>query len=256
MDSARIAELLEPYLGPGNDQPLTTSDIGHISTYIDTLQRWNARINLTAMRNQEDIVTRHFGESLFAARSLFPLRSSTPSAAGSGNAAPYRREAASQERGREPAALEGGRPGAAMSGALGPAVADIGSGAGFPGIPLKLWAPFIHLTLIESHHKKSTFLREVARALTLTDINIQTARAETLREKFDVATLRAVERFEFILPIAAGLVAPRGRLALLIGAAQVLKAQSALPTVAWSDPKPIPQSQSRVLLIGSQGLQP
>jgi 16S rRNA (guanine527-N7)-methyltransferase len=256
MNAARIAELLAPYIGPANNQQLTADHLDRISTYIDILQRWNARINLTALRNQQDIVTRHFGESLFAARRLFPLRSSTPSVAGPANTAPYRRKAGSQEHGRELAALETARPGSEMSGALAPAVADIGSGAGFPGIPLKLWAPFIHLTLIESHHKKSTFLREVARALTLTDINIRTARAETLKEKFDVATLRAVERFEFILPIAAGLVAPTGRLALLIGAAQIRQAQSALPTVTWSDPEPIPQSQSRVLLIGTQGLQP
>ena len=258
MDSARIVELLEPYLGPASDQPLTTSDIRHISTYIDILQRWNSRINLTAIRNQEEIVARHFGESLFAARSLFPVRSSMSAAPGRANAACDRREAASSERDRERAALEGPRSGAAMSGPFSPAVADIGSGAGFPGIPLKLWAPFIHLTLIESNYKKSTFLREVARALTLTDINIQTARAEALKEKkekFDVATLRAVERFESILPTAAGLVAPAGRLALLIGAAQILEARSALPTMAWSDPTPIPQSQSRVLLIGTQGLQ-
>ena len=53
-------------------------------------------------------------------------------------------------------------------------------GAGFPGIPIKLWAPEISLTLIESNHKKATFLREVARALTLTDVDIQNARAESL----------------------------------------------------------------------------
>ena len=45
---------------------------------------------------------------------------------------------------------------------------DVGSGAGFPGIPIKIWAPDIRLTLIESNHKKSTFLGEVVRALALT----------------------------------------------------------------------------------------
>src|SRR5208283_6083881 len=53
-----------------------------------------------------------------------------------------------------------------------PRVIDIGSGAGFPALPLKIWAPHIHLTLIESNHKKAAFLREVARALTLTNINV------------------------------------------------------------------------------------
>src|SRR5207342_3413607 len=51
-------------------------------------------------------------------------------------------------------------------------VADVGSGAGFPGIPIKLYAPEVSLTLIESNHKKATFLKELARTLTLTDINI------------------------------------------------------------------------------------
>jgi len=244
MDTARIAELLEPYLGPANDQPLTTSDVERISTYIDILQRWSIRINLTAIRNPEQIVTRHFGESLFAARHLFPLRCSAPAVVGPANAACER------QPNRGTVDLEGPRPGADRRGALAPAVADMGSGAGFPGIPLKLWAPPIHLTLIEANYKKSAFLREVSRALTLTDINIQTARAETLKVKFDVATLRAVERFESMLPIAARLVAPGGRLGLLIGTAQILRARSALPMVVWSDPKLIPQSQSRVLLIG------
>ena len=68
MDTARIAELLEPFL----KQPLQESQLNQISMYIDLLKRWNARINLTAIRNEEEIVTRHFGESLFMARHLFP----------------------------------------------------------------------------------------------------------------------------------------------------------------------------------------
>src|SRR6202030_468854 len=87
-------------------------------------------------------------------------------------------------------------------------LADLGSGAGFPGIPIKLWAPNITLTLIESNQKKATFLREVVRALTLTDINIQTARAEPLPPStFDTVTLRAVERLPEILPTAPNLLA-------------------------------------------------
>ncbi len=130
-------------------------------------------------------------------------------------------------------------------------VADVGSGAGFPGIPIKLWAPNIALTLIESNQKKATFLREVARALTLTDINIQNARAETLPPStFDVVTLRAVERLANILPVAANLLAPQGRLALLIASSQLDAIRSTLPSLAWDHPIPIPQSQSRLLLIG------
>jgi precorrin-6B methylase 2 len=130
-------------------------------------------------------------------------------------------------------------------------LADLGSGAGFPGIPIKLWAPDIALTLIESNHKKAAFLREVTRALTLTDIDIQNARAETLSPAtFDFVTLRAVERFSSILPIAAALLASSGRLALLIASSQLGQAHSTLPHLHWQPPIPIPQSKSRLLVVG------
>jgi 16S rRNA (guanine527-N7)-methyltransferase len=201
---------------------LSPTQLHHISTYIDILVRWNARINLTAIRDPEDIVTRHFGESFFAARHLYPVSSSVPSV-----------------------------PPVVKDVELATSVADLGSGAGFPGLPLKLWAPHISLTLIESNHKKAAFLREVTRALTLTDVNIQNARAESLTETFDVVTLRAVEHFDSILPTAAALLAPAGRLALLISAAQLDQARSTLPHLAWSNPTPVPHSRSRIVLIGS-----
>jgi 16S rRNA (guanine527-N7)-methyltransferase len=237
MDTARIAELLEPFLqapitGPTSnpchsergqrpgEEPavLSPTQLQHISTYIDILRRWNARINLTAIRDPEEIVRRHFGESLFAARHLFP--SSANSAA--------------------PAAR--------------PTIADLGSGAGFPGVPLKLWAPQVSLTLIESNHKKATFLREVVRALALTDANVKSVRAESLSETFNLVTLRAVDDFASILPAAAALVAPGGSLGLLIGSAQIGFARASLPHVSWSDPVPVPLSTSRVVFAGSRPL--
>jgi len=216
MIPARTAELLEPYLGPPEAGSLKPEALDRISTYIDLLQRWNARVNLTAIRDEEEIVTRHFGESFMAARLLFPPFSCVPSVV------------------------------------KGLKVADVGSGAGFPGVPLKLWAPEISLTLIESNHKKATFLKELIRALTLTDINIQTTRAEAVApSSFDVVTLRAVERFESVLTIASRLVGPGGRLALLIGSAQLPTAQSILPGLVWSAPIAIPDSQSRILAIAA-----
>jgi len=230
MQTARIAELLAPYLDQANDRGLTDNDLQNISTYIDILQRWNARMNLTAVRSEEEIVTRHFGESLFAARHLFPVR------AGAGASQPSSWLADDQR----------------LTTNDDIAIADVGSGAGFPGIPIKLWAPAISLTLIESNHKKAAFLKELTRTLTLTDVDIQTVRAESLpASSFEVVTLRAVERFETILPVAARLVAPKGRLALLIGSPQIPTAQSALPDLAWSAPKPMPGSQSRVLAIAT-----
>lgn len=220
---ARIAELLEPFLGPPGERPDIETLARNISTYIDILLRWNARINLTAIRNPEEIVTRHFGESLFAARRLFP-KSPLPSVSSVVKA------------------LDSDST-----------LADIGSGAGFPGLPIKLWTPQISLTLIESNHKKAAFLKEISRALTLTNINIQNARAESLSgAAFDVVTLRAVERFEAMLPAAARLLARGARLALLIGESQLAVARAALPDLSWSDPMPIPQSRSRILAVASR----
>lgn len=228
----RIAELLAPFLEPVGDRTPEQREAAarlfrDISTYIDLLLRWNARINLTSVRDPEQIVTRHFGESLFAARHLF--RS-------------------------ERAALQGRVTAEHKIAASAPAItlADLGSGAGFPGLPIKLWAPQASLTLVESNHKKAAFLREVVRALTLTDINIQNVRAESMTGTFDVVTLRAVERFDSILPVAARLVAPAGRLALLVGGSQLAVARAALPAFNWAAPIPIPLSRSRVLAIAHQ----
>ena len=238
VDTARIAALLEPFL----EQSLPSSILDQISIYIDLLQRWNTRINLTAIRHPEEIVTRHFGESFFLARHLFPKSVASASSSCHPERSQAKSEAIGSAKSKDP------YPSTA------PHVLDIGSGAGFPALPLKLWAPHIHLTLIESNNKKATFLREVARALTLTNINVITDRAEVLAARPDfpraeVVTLRAVEHFEAILPQAVTLLAPRATLALLIGAAQ-LPRLAAATTLKWHPPIPIPQSRTRVLSIG------
>jgi 16S rRNA (guanine527-N7)-methyltransferase len=247
MNQARIAELLQPFLGicrnavissePGHSEPakagkkpslLSPFQVQCISTYIDILVRWNARINLTSIRDPEEIVIRHFGESLFAACHLFPGASSVP------------------------ALGEASVPSSGVRDFARPRVADLGSGAGLPGLPIKLWAPHIALTLIESNQKKATFLREVTRTLILTDVNVYPERAETLatQSRFDLVTLRAVERFTDVVAIAARLVAPAGRLALLIGSSQLHQAQTVVPDFSWQEPLAVPISQSRILLVG------
>ena len=274
MHPTRIAELLEPFLTgapavchsepakavysapchsehaqSAGEEPasLSPAQLQDISTYIDLLLRWNARLNLTAIRTPEEIVTRHFGESLFAARCLFP-QSSQPAAT------QWRQSLAANDDALVPKAFANDQrpttndpPNIAR-----PTLADVGSGAGFPGLPIKLWASQISLTLIESNHKKATFLREVTHALTLTNVNIQTARAESLTTTFSVVTLRAVERFETILPAAAALVAPGGRLALLISSAQLDSARSSLPHFTWLAPTAVPLAHSRILQIAQR----
>lgn len=87
-------------------------------------------------------------------------------------------------------------------------VCDIGTGAGFPGIPLKIIRPDIKLTLVDSLHKRVVFLQELANKLKLEDVSIFHSRAEdfakTHRERFDVCVARAVASLntlsEYCLP--------------------------------------------------------
>jgi 16S rRNA (guanine527-N7)-methyltransferase len=231
MDSARIAQLLQPFLSA----PLNDSQLQNISTYIDILLRWNARINLTSIREPEEIVTRHFGESLFAARHLFS-------------------QAKPRDVAVEPALMpRPPKPSAAFQRSdetHSTHLIDVGSGAGFPGLPIKIYSPHARLTLIESNQKKATFLREVSRALTLTDVNVFAGRAEAFESQGNIVTMRAVEHFEDALPVAASLVTPIGRLALLIGCRQIAGLPELAPTFHWPEPTPVPLSDSRALVIG------
>ena len=83
-------------------------------------------------------------------------------------------------------------------------VIDIGSGAGLPGIPLKIAFPDIHLTLVESNGKKAEFLEHVIESLGIGDTIVVCSRAETaahisgLRESFDLVVSRAVARLDIL----------------------------------------------------------
>jgi 16S rRNA (guanine527-N7)-methyltransferase len=265
MDPRRIAELLQPFLpGPA---ALSAFQLDQISMYINILERWNSRTNLTAVRRPEEIVTRHFGESLFAASQLFPAASHVGTGA---PPVPSRRPAREESQNalsanddrpttndQRPTTSDGptgdeGRMANDQRPKTNDRLTDVGSGAGFPGLPIKIWAPKITLTLIESNHKKATFLREVCRALTLTNVNVFPGRAENHPPaQADVVTLRAVERFESILPASASLVAPRGRLALLIGRAQAESVSVLTPAFSWEPPISMPNATNRILLTGN-----
>lgn len=224
MEKTRIAELLRPFL----TWDLSDRQLGSISIYIDILLKWNQRMNLTAVRESDEIVTRHFGESLFAAQELFPAHV--------GTAAPR---------------ASGGTRDEAKRDAL--TVVDVGSGAGFPGLPIKIWAAQIRLTLIESNHKKATFLKEAVRTLGLEAVDVFDGRAETFpAASAEVVTLRAVERFEDVLPIAAGLAKLGGCLALLIGNTQIERAKAGVMDLRWEAAIPVPLSNNRVLLIAEK----
>ena len=205
MSPEKIAALLSPFL---EGATLSESQLAQIAAYAALLEKWNARMNLTAVRDPEEIITRHFGESLFAAKRLFP-EPETPAT-----------------------------------------TIDIGSGAGFPGLPLKIWNPGLGLTLIESNQRKAVFLREAARTLGLANVRVLAERAQQVSAQANLVTLRAVEHFDQILPVALKLIGERGRIALLIGDSQISVAKSALPAVRWENPSPLPLSQSRSLLVG------
>ena len=183
LSESEIASLLAPYLTvppPENLMP-------RLSTYLDLLLKWNARTNLTAIRDPEEIVRRHFGESLFAGQNL-----GTPA----------------------PATL-----------------LDLGSGAGFPGLPIALLHPEIHVTLAESQNKKATFLREVVRTLGLPNVEVWAARAEALptTRRFHTVTLRAVDNMEAALPAAKPRIVPGGQLVLLTTTQHVPQAAAPSP---------------------------
>jgi 16S rRNA (guanine527-N7)-methyltransferase len=188
---SQIAELLKPYIDP----PDTL--LPQLSTYLDLLVKWNARTNLTAIRRPEEIVPRHFGESLFAALHL-------------------------------------GQPDTLL---------DLGSGAGFPGLPIALLWPEIRVTLAESQNKKATFLREAVRTLGRTNIEVWADRAEALpaNRRFHTVTLRAVDD----MPTALRAAEPRAshQIVLLAGATPTLPAD-----FTPEPPIPIPNTDQAFLL--------
>ena len=131
---------------------LTASQVAAFTTYLEEITRWSVRINLTALREPEDIVRTGFLDSL-ACMPLIP---------------PEAKRAL-----------------------------DVGSGAGFPGLPLKLARPDLSFTLVEASRKKATFLQHVVRHLGVTGVRIVQRRAEELAADpgeagaYDLALARA-----------------------------------------------------------------
>lgn len=107
-------------------------------------------------------------------------------------------------------------PAAARAGPY--AVVDVGAGAGFPGLPLKILLPRIRLTLIESTAKKAAFLSHVVAALSLDGVTVLAQRAEEAgrhpdhRERYDLAVARAVAQMSVLAEYALPLVRPGGLL--------------------------------------------
>jgi len=139
---------------------------GQFMKYKDLIKEWNEKVNLTAIKEDEEIVKKHFIDSM----KVFKFQE-----------------------------LKNAKN-----------VIDIGTGGGFPGIPMKIIKPEINIVLLDSLNKRIKFLNEVIRELQLDNIKAIHGRAEDFaqevqyREKFDVAVSRAVANLtvlsEFCLP--------------------------------------------------------
>lgn len=98
---------------------------------------------------------------------------------------------------------------------------DIGSGAGFPGLVIKIFFPNVKLTMLDSNNKKTTFLTKVIKELELTDIEIVNARAEDFAQtnagKYDLCTSRAVAFIDIIIGLSLPFIKPEGKVILMKG---------------------------------------
>jgi 16S rRNA (guanine527-N7)-methyltransferase len=132
-------------------------------------------------------------------------------------------------------------------------LADVGSGAGFPGVPLALFLPNLHVTLIESNARKATFLSEVQRQLNLNRVRVFRGRAEDLLAqdaKFDDVTARAVGKYDELLGWSSKVLNPGGKAILWLGDKDASEI-SAHPGWNWRVPQKIIGSQKRFLLVGA-----
>lgn len=151
------------------------------AAYEALIVEWNDRAGLTTVADSEGIQRRHFGESLAL---LAALRTAEVLPAGAATT-----------------------------------LVDLGTGGGFPGLPMRIAEPALRLTLVESNGKKCAFLQEAVAALGLDGVEVVQARAEDagrsplLRERFDVAVARALAAMPVLVEYAVPLLRPGGVLA-------------------------------------------
>jgi len=204
-----ISHALSPFVHWSLSDPQLLS----IARYLELLKRWNQTIPLTSIEEDTELVTRHFGESIFVG-SLLPI-----------------------ERGR---------------------LADVGSGAGFPGLPLKIAFPELEVTLIEPNLKKCAFLREVQTTLALNGVEVVRSRYEDFPaapDSFDFLCSRALGGYKRLLQWSKAVLRPAGRIILWQGTEDSISL-SRTKGWNWELPVKIPESRRRVVLMGSRASSP
>src|SRR5712664_755038 len=133
-------------------------------------------------------------------------------------------------------------------------LADVGSGGGFPGLPLKIIRPDLRVFLVESNLKKATFLAEVIRELELNDAQVLVRRYEELHEEIaplDYVCSRALGEFPAFLDWAASDQIGAKQVILWIGARDLPEIQK-ISTWDWGEPIQVPHSLRRLLLVGTK----
>ena len=131
-------------------------------------------------------------------------------------------------------------------------LADFGTGAGFPGLGLKIAVPSVELVLVDSNKKKCAFLGEVVRALGLSGVEIISERFEQIRPenlRVEVVTSRAVGEFKSLLRWSVAGLTERGHVMLWIGAEDATRITRDT-NWSWQPAVPLPDSQRRFILIG------
>lgn len=133
-------------------------------------------------------------------------------------------------------------------------LADVGSGGGFPGLPLKILRPSLQVFLVESNLKKATFLAEVIRELGLKDAQVIVRRYEELGEEvapLDYVCARALGEYPKFLDWAHSDRITAKRVVLWIGANDLPDIKKVL-TWDWQEPIAVPNSLRRLLLVGTR----
>ncbi len=131
-------------------------------------------------------------------------------------------------------------------------LSDIGSGAGFPGLAIKLLAPGLEVILVEANQKKAAFLSHVISVLQLDRATVTNARYEALPisiPSFDVICCRAVGKLSSLLQWAERSLSAAGQVILWLGEADA-RSVVMFPGWSWQPPVPVPRSNRRFLSIG------